>query len=143
MKVKKKCPHCGASMMEHRHVLSESLIICLARLYDAGGGPLNIKELGFTHNQWCNFSKLKYWGVTSNHGVDGSLKSGQWALTQLGRDFLEGRSTIQRYVWTYRGEWVRFEGEQSSIHDLYAVGYRKRADYAADAVPHQTSLNLP
>ena len=84
-------------------------------------------------NQWDNFQKLRYWGlVTKAQDGDGKRIGGTWAITQAGREFVEGATTIFKVVQTYRGETTGFFGKQVTFTEAQ-VGYKTRADYAADA----------
>lgn len=131
----KICPHCGAKMMEYRHRLNEPLIVSLAKLRRAGGGPLNIKVLGLTHSQWDNFQKLRYFDLVRQVWVDGSRKRGVWEITNHGRAFLDGREPSYRSVWTYRGQRVRWDDELVYVGAVVG-GYQLREEWAAEAVPH-------
>jgi hypothetical protein len=103
-------------------------------LFRAGGGPLNIKELGLTRNQWDNFQKLRYWYLVVQVEVDGRRKKGIWQITDDGEQFLYGESRIPRWVWTYRGETVEQSDETVSIRDV-VDWYEEREDYAASSEP--------
>lgn len=134
-KEKQYCPHCGASMNEHRHTISKALINGLRKLH-AQRRRTNLKLLGLTRNEWDNFQKLRYWGLVYQVEVDGKRQNGVWWLTQKGANFLSGAVAIPKHVWTYRGERVRYEGKVVFVGDVETTTYRKRKDYAADAKAH-------
>jgi hypothetical protein len=136
MKEKKTCEHCGAKIVEYKHSFSKALAIGLYRLYQENR-PVNIKHLGLTRNQWDNFQKLRYWGLVAKAVDDaGKRVGGCWAVTQLGVDFIENGTSIQKFVWTYRGETVRFDGDTCFFNDVHPVEYKQRTDYAQEAVSH-------
>lgn len=136
MKDKIICSHCGATMMEYRHTLSEALVIGLIRLGQYKY-PVNIKELKLTRNQWDNFQKLRYWGLCGQvKDTEGKRKNGVWGMTLRGRKFLKYEIAIPHAVYTYRGNRVRYdESNFRSIIDVLP-GYRYREDYINDAEPH-------
>jgi hypothetical protein len=63
--------------------------------------------------------KLQHWGfldpVKNEEGK--KAKSGDWILTQKGRDFVQGKITVPYRTWTYDGQTVGYEGDQVSIND--------------------------
>jgi len=135
MKEKKFCPHCNATMVEYRHSFSKALAAGLHRIYSAQK-PVNLKELGLTRNQWDNFQKLRYWGlVGQSYRDDGVRIGGVWHITQAGIDFIERGTFIKKYVYTYRGEPVRFDGDVCFFEDVHP-DYEQRESYSANAVPH-------
>lgn len=132
----KLCPHCGAKMVEYKHSLSSALAEGLRRLKQKGGGPINLKTLGLTRNQWDNFQKLRYWGlVVKAVRDDGKHIGGAWVITIDGMRFLNGHLRVAKCVWTYRGEAVRFEGDPVSFQEIIGP-YKTRPEYAREAIPH-------
>jgi hypothetical protein len=137
MKEKATCPHCDAKMVEYKHSFSNALAIGLWRLYLANA-DVNIKNLQLTRNQWDNFQKLRYWGlVAPAYRTAGTRLNGVWKITDLGKAFVEKATSIQKSVWTYRGQPVRFEGDTVFFLDVHDTAYAKRPDYAASAIPHR------
>jgi hypothetical protein len=134
------CESCGAKTVEYRHGFSVALAVGLIRLYNAAV-PVNLKTLGLTRNQWDNFQKLRYWGLAAQcKDENGNRRAGFWVLTTKGKDFVEGKTTIQDHVWTYRGRTVRYDGAPIAFPhaDLTQMeGYAQRADYASEAVPRE------
>lgn len=130
---RRNCPACGAKTVEYRHRLGRALATGLVRLAESGGGPVNLKDLDLTRNQWDNFQKLRYFGLAEQvHREDGTRVAGVWQITAKGRSFLDGDQRMAEYIWTYRGTAVRSEGNPVGIGDL-AAGYEQREDYAASA----------
>lgn len=136
MRENKYCEHCHAKMVEYKHSFSKALATGLWRLYRAGG-VVNIKDLGLTRNQWDNFQKLRYWGLVAPAFRESGVRmNGCWYITPLGLDFVERGAPIQKSVWTYRGNTVRFEGDTCFFNDTHEVEYEKKESYAANAVAH-------
>ena len=137
MKEVRICPHCYAKMVEYKHSFSKALAIGLWRLYLAGG-PINIRDLVLTRNQWDNFQKLRYWGLAAQtYRPDGTRMNGVWHITDTGRAFIEQGTGISKTVWTYRGSTQRFEGSTVFFRDEHDVAYEQRESYATSAMPHK------
>jgi hypothetical protein len=128
-------------MVEYKHTFSKALAVGLSRLNFHGGGPINIKNLGLTRNQWDNFQKLRYWGLVAKATKeDGTRAGGEWVITQKGLDFIEKGIGISKSVWTYRGDTVRFEGDTCFYNDSHDPEYKQRHSYADSALPHQGAI---
>ena len=132
---KKHCPHCGAPMVEYKHGLSKGLCRSLARvaLRFKDTEPHDINDMGMDYNHRCNFQKLQYWELIERVG-DPDSKGGLWRITDKGMEFLKGNISVPRFVWTYRGQVVRFEGEDRGIAQI-ADGWKYRPDYARESNP--------
>ena len=125
---KKRCPHCGASMAEYRFGLNTGLIGVLRKLYDYEseiGGPAKMDDLGLSYAQRTNSQKLAYWNLAHR---EHDVKAGYWKITETGQRFIEGRERLHKYVWTYRGEVQRFDGDFVRITDIQD-GYKYRYHY--------------
>lgn len=128
----KTCDCCGARLVEYKHVLNAGLVDAFVEL-SKHAEPTALTELDITRNQWTNFQKLRYWGLVEN------TDKGTWFVTKFGHYWMEGRVDVQREVWTFRGNRVRFSSNWVSFSDVYDSAYRKRDDYVADAVTHEVS----
>ena len=128
--VGESCAHCGGKMVEYLHTLTVALIESLARLAVAGGkAPLS--ELSLSRSQWTNFQKLRYWGLVGKaYDKEGLRDRNAWEITRRGWRFLNGTERVPKLVWTFRGEFVRWEGALMAIDDVIE-GYWSRSDYAA------------
>jgi uncharacterized protein YjhX (UPF0386 family) len=97
-------------MAIYRHSLNKVLISALKKLNQYGVARLS--AIGLTHVEINNFSKLKYWGLVAKcHG-------NEWKITQLGRDFLEGREWLYRQALTYNDKVVNYEGELVCVNTV-------------------------
>jgi hypothetical protein len=130
------CPHCGAKMVEYRHSMTIPLVTGLRAILRSGGGPINIKELHLTRNQWDNFQKLRYWGLVFQVEIDGQRKKGVWQITKEGIGFLFNESQVPKRVWTYRGETVRVSNLEMVRITQIVDWYEKREDYNLHSRPH-------
>lgn len=137
MKEVKRCPHCDAKMVEYKHTLNKNIIQCLWIVCEMGG-ILPFKELNgrVTYNQRNHFQQLQYWGLTRKvKDEDGTRVAGLWAITEDGMRFLKGEIPVFKHVWTYRGEFVRFDGEALFVSDYGYEPYKTAEQYAAEARP--------
>jgi hypothetical protein len=123
-------------MVEYRHGFSAALAHGLHSIYLANK-TINLKHLNLTRNQWDNFQKLRYWGLVQKAiNENGSRNQGCWSITQKGKDFVDGKILIPKGVWTYRGETVRFEGDDCKFNDVHEPTYKQRVEYAEESVAH-------
>lgn len=128
------CNHCGAKVVEYKHSLSKGLLRGLFKLAQNGGGPINIRTIGMTVDQLTNFQKLRYWGLVAKSDPE-NPKGGDWNITSLGWEFIKGQIRVNKSVWSFRGSFVRFDGELVSFEGV-TDGYKYRQDYAEEARPH-------
>ena len=124
----KRCKLCGSRLIQYRHVLNKPMIEALYTLSRCGG-TANIAEINITHNQICNFQKLRYWGLAAKE-----KESGVWYVTKRGYGFLAGYESVPKRVVTFRGNLVKYEGDQVCIRDFFEEDYWKRIDYIRNSV---------
>lgn len=143
------CPHCGALLVEYRFSFCQGLRSCLfkiAQKVGVGSGEVWIKDLRLTQSEYTNVAKLRYWGLIEKVN-EKEGKGGVWRLTDKGRDFCAGRSTIASVAITRKGEVVRCEGPQVDVSGQERpVGWDYRSHYADQArkqiqiAPGQTDI---
>ena len=125
-----KCPVCTQHAQIYRWSLYSTAAQALMLLYRCGGTTQfthvnEIKRLG--HKGQGDCSRLVKWGLVEEEPVvreDGG-RAGYWRVTALGEDFINERSTVGKYVWTYAGDVVERGGPQISIRE--ALG--RKFDY--------------
>ena len=130
------CETCGAKVVEYKHGLSLGLVRVLYRLAaaDRPGSVVAISTVDLTYSQRNNAQKLRYWYLIEKVG-DPESKGGDWRVTQRGSAFLKGEISLPQYVWTFRGDTVRYEGRSRYIEQV-TDGWKWRPDYAREAIPH-------
>ena len=133
----KRCPHCDASMNEHRHKLNVPLMKALyyvVKTYKKE--PFHIKVLDTI--AYCNFQSLRYWGLIEPHFEKGDRKGGQWKVTARGLGFCMLQSKLPEVVWSYRGKLVKdsWVGERMVLITQVGKGYDYRKDYEEVASGH-------
>ena len=126
-------------MVEYHHVLARHMVIALRRLYNAGGGPINIRELNLPWAMRDNFQKLRYFDlVTKSYSESGVRALGVWEATVKGREFITNRRLCEEGVWTYRGERQRYDGALVSV-DQVVADYQQRPEWAIESKSHFTT----
>jgi len=132
------CECCGAKVVEYKHSINQGLVNSLYKLYQAGGGPINLHEIKLLKTEWTNFQKLRYWNLVSKvEREDKSHIGGAWQITRLGRSFIQNGVGIQKSVWTFRGETTKYEGNTIFFNDLHDKEVKKKPDYARESKPHR------
>jgi len=126
------CECCGAKLVEYKHGLSKGLCRSLAKAVVTFGDtePHDIKDMPLDYNHRCNFQKLRYWGLVEKIG-DSLGKGGKWRVTEKGMSFVKNEISVDRFVWTYRGEVESYDGEKLFITDITG-GWQYRIEYAKD-----------
>jgi hypothetical protein len=123
-----KCPHCGGKMpREYQHSINRSLVLALEILSECLDGTANISRIGLTHNQICNFHKLKYWGLVEHLG------GGVWKVSRRGYEFLDDDVYIPERVHTICDEVVRYSGSLITASFYISTAYLTREDYAKNS----------
>lgn len=124
------CDCCGAKLVKYWHRLNKGLCGAMIRVYMKNKtGAVKISEI-LTHNQVCNFQKLKYWCLVEKIGEQ--EKGGHWRLTYHGERFVKGEIAIPLKVQTFRGKTFDLSGEVVKIGDV-VDGYQYKSDYIKEA----------
>jgi hypothetical protein len=124
------CKLCGAKTVEYSHNINKGLCNAIVKLYNAGG-MAQLSNISLTKSEYCNFQKLKYWGLVDKiTNIEKRGKGGEWMITKSGKDFVMGQCAIPEKAITYRGETIRHEGADTFIH-LIISDYDYRPFYAS------------
>jgi hypothetical protein len=100
----------------------------LWKLFQVGGGPIQLSEIGLTNSEFANMQKLAYFGLAVRIG------RGKWLLTRDGADFLRGHASMSETVFTRMGEVVDRSEKRVFIKDVIP-GWQWPEEYAREAVP--------
>lgn len=116
------CPFCGARTAWNRRSISGKQARGLISLYNKTkpGEYAHLNEFASQLGDGDEIAKMKFYGlVVAMPNTDDPTKthSGMWCLTDLGRRFVEGTATVQKYVWIYRSKLKRREGPQIKLSD--------------------------
>lgn len=92
--------------------------------------PTVLKTAGVTSR---DDAMLRYWGLIEEQlTVDPENgEIGYWRLTPLGVAFCEGRLTVPRNAVVFRGEVVKFTGEQTNLSECLESHFDRTELYSA------------
>jgi hypothetical protein len=112
-------------MMIHQHAFSKSLagiLFEVARQYGPGQ-PFHLQRdfSAWSHNQYNNFQKLKYWGLVEKHyDFVGKRAGGFWHLTPKVLDLINCQE-IPVWIRTFNNKVIEISEEKTTLKG--AVGY--------------------
>jgi len=152
MKHFEACPACGAKKLLYRRSVRLAQLRALYRLarvlHDRGGAPMKIAEIpDLPHGTYSDFARLQVFGLIAHAGPADDT----WTITPTGYAWLAGRTTIPKYVWTYRNDRLPDPpGEQNARLFPWDVDPQQlsRAQVLAEAknwcelAPHEAQLQL-
>lgn len=128
-----RCPCCNQYSKVYRRQINSGMARSLIAMYLHG-----------PQGQWVHLptqvgarsreeGKLRYWGLVEEKADsrDDGGRAGYWRLTDAGRAWVTGQSTVHKFVAVYNNTVLRSYGDQISIND--ALG--KRFSYAELMAP--------
>jgi hypothetical protein len=121
-----RCPCCGQFAKVYRRQIHSTMARALIKVYTVSE-PGEFVHLARIAGPACEGGKARYWGlVEEESSVVTEGRSGYWRLTQLGRAFVQGRSSVPQYAFIYDSRCLRTGGPLVTIH--HCLG--KKFDYA-------------
>lgn len=81
---------------------------------------LNSLEIPGAVRNTGDITKLRYWNLIEEDlrvREDGSKRAGYWKITELGREFAEGKVAVQSHAKVFNAKCYGLEGEPISIQD--------------------------
>jgi len=123
-----QCPCCAQWAQAYRRKVNAqmaSTLIYAHRAYGRDFGQLQDVRRGIKNREE---SKLRYWGLLveePERRPDGG-KSGWWAITDLGEQFVLLRTTIPKYALVYNNRCLKLYGEPVSIIDALGTNFNYR-----------------
>ncbi len=105
------CPCCKQMVKLYKRKLTTTMMLGLIDLNKHTQQPVHIKEIKVVNGG--EFAQMKRWGLIEDDKNDDLTKrtSGQWSITQKGKDFLNGMIRIPKYVFTYNGQTMKYSSE--------------------------------
>lgn len=124
------CPTCGQLCKLYKRKLNSTMALALILIYQF------FKT--HPHADWLHVAaflvkvkrdssiaggdvvKLRYWGLLERaHGErdDGSDRVGRYKITAVGKQFVEGRIAVPRYVYLYNQLLLRLSEEMTTIRE--------------------------
>jgi len=119
------CPCCGQLVKVYPRQVYKTIAKRLIKLYHLHlpfnwDSYFHLNQIGTPKNGGGDFTKLRYWGLIEQRpGLEDPDKKndGHWRITQIGRDFVEGKKTIIKYCHVYNNVVGYRDGPQITIHD--------------------------
>jgi len=135
------CECCGAKMEEYGITLRKGIVRALVKWYKKNGLEYGKKaEVKLSRGEYSNWAHLRYWGLIERPKSDG--RGGTWRVTQKGLDFITGKISLRKKVWTWRNKVQREEGPMTRIQDV-TDGWKYRPDYARESEHHRPDPDQP
>ena len=110
----KPCPLCTQTVKVYYRSITPAMAYCLIRVFriqpnDYVDIPSLFKE---KHAVQSDFTKLKFWGLIEQ-GKE--VAAGMWKLTHKGRDFVQNKTSVQKYAKVFNDTFKGFDGETEEI----------------------------
>ncbi len=109
------CPCCGRFTKVYRRNLNSGMVRFLMDFYNRHGtNRVSIANYHVTDQQHAHhqeYEKLPHWGLLEH---DNSIPR-RWWIKKLGRQFINGQVTVNKYVWLKHGVCVDKSIGQISI----------------------------
>jgi hypothetical protein len=129
------CPACGQLCKVYKRKLNSTMALALVMIYQ------HFKQN--PHHTWLHVAaflvkvkrdssiaggdvvKLRYWGLLERapgERDDGSDRVGRYRITEVGKQFVEGKIAVPRYVYLYNQLLLRLSEEMTTVQE--ALGDR-------------------
>ena len=118
-----KCPVCLSSPGIYRRNLNPNMALMLSRLYclSRDNDRKWFRHGEFDHGDSREGHKLVHWGLTVENKDERGVGSGDWAITDIGINFVLGRSTIQDHILLLPNDiFMKVDGAFVTIFDILA-----------------------
>lgn len=119
------CPACKQFAKIYRRKISGASVRALAALYRA------TRDGNYAHwptvlgRKQADEAKLVHWGLVleaTEERPDGG-RAGYWRITELGRRWLHGETTVPKYVSLYDGRFLSFDGDEVTARQCLGVAF--------------------
>lgn len=133
------CPSCGQYCKVYRRKLNSTMALALVLIYQffksrpsaewLHVAAFLVKVKSDSSIAGGDVVKLRYWGLlerATGGRDDGSDRVGRYRITELGKQFVEGKIAVPRYVYLYNQLLLRLSEEMTTIKD--ALGDKFKYD---------------
>lgn len=114
------CPTCGQTVKLYKRKLNSGMAIFLIKLANATaeGNYVHASEI-VKDNKALDYSVLNFWKLVeaSTEVVDGKRRSGYWHITDRGKRFVDGLTSVPSHVNLFDNKLVGFSDNQITIRD--------------------------
>lgn len=108
------CECCGQKMMVYRRSVRRNMIQGLIILVD--GVPRKTVELGLSPGARSDFTTLRFFGLIYRDLIKDRFK---WMITQQGKLFLQGKTSIPKYAYIFNNWVKRYSEDRIWITDVH------------------------
>lgn len=122
------CPCCGRHAQVYKRQLYGTSVRMLIVFYRLGAAEKfvhysdAVKQFGLGHIG--DFNKAKYWGLVKKKPNDDESKSssGSWMITEAGKDFILGKSSIHETAYVFDDQVIAFSEQLVGVKE--ALGHK-------------------
>lgn len=125
-----ECPCCEQYVKVYKRKLNSFMAFSLTRLYKFSktnpGEWVHIKTLSMTVAAGGGeMAKLRYWGLLEENKTpkEGQKFSGLFRITEEGQWFVEGETSVPKYIFLYNQRFLGFD-ESAKVTIKQALGSR-------------------
>lgn len=123
-----RCPCCGRWGKVYRRPLNARMAAAMIWL-SQNGGLTDWVHLPTKAPRWITRSyqtaNLRWWGLLERKPNDPEVSdtstSGLWRLTQKGIDWINGRTTVPKFLWTYDDAVVREDEPLITVQECLTI----------------------
>ena len=106
--------------MSHRHSFNGPLagILLKVAVKFSVGQPFHLqRDLDLCKSEYCNFQKLRYWGLVDKYCESGRRKGGYWCLDPYVEVVLYNEVTLAKWVETFNNEVIQRSAKKILFKD--------------------------
>ena len=134
----KFCECCGQKIMRNRQSFSAGMATILLKSAEhfMVGTPFHLQnDIDFTHNEYTNFQKLKFWGLAEKYyNTLGMRVGGKWFLTIRALKLIRGEEKVESWLETFNNKVVARSPEMIGLADCIGT-YTLPTEYAKEQRP--------
>lgn len=126
-----ECPCCTQFVKQYHRKITSSMaygLVLIYRYFETHpeeqyvhiSDYLNGLDLPGAIRNTGDITKLKYWGLIEEKPEmrdDGSKHAGYWSITELGRQFAKGETTVQSHAKIFNSKSYGLVGEPTTIQE--------------------------
>jgi len=132
------CPACGQFCKVYKRPINSTMAFALCRIYQHFAKypnhvwlhiPQFLTQVRHASLSGGDVVKLRYWGLierVAGTRDDGSDRIGCYRITEVGKQFVEGRVAVPKYVYLYNQLLLRLSEEMTTIRE--ALGEKFKYD---------------
>ncbi len=130
------CPCCAQFAKVYKRKLYSTIAVALCLIYqhfqkNPGHTWLHVQAFLIEAKRDSSIMggdvvKLRYWGLierAAGERDDGSDRIGRYRITELGKQFVEGKVAVPGYVFLYNGHVLRMSEEMTTIQEALGAKF--------------------